>query len=60
MKNIFISLLLFMIPILSFGQVKDTTIVISKKDIKIEYDIKLSKSELKKYNKSCPQFKSKT
>jgi len=38
-----------MIPILSFGQVKDTTIVISKKDIKIEYDIKLSKSELKKY-----------
>lgn len=49
MKNIFISLLLSMIPILCFGQVKDTTIVISKKDVKIEYDTKLSKSELKKY-----------
>lgn len=37
------------LSILSYGQVKDTTIFISKKEIKIEYSIKLSKSELKKY-----------
>lgn len=35
--------------IISYGQVKDTTLFISKKELKIEYSIKLNKSELKKY-----------
>jgi len=47
MKNIFILFLLA--TVFSYGQIKDTTIVISKKNVIIDYNSNLKNNELQKY-----------
>jgi len=66
MKTIIILNLLAFFSILSFGQLRDTTIEIQNKKVKMDYDVRWNKQELKKnieefkedYN--LPSFKSST